>query len=73
MTTVNEIFDEVNRRLADPAKAGTTSASYRFDLSGDDGGSCGWYFSAQAKSSSYTGLPCVRRWSVIVCTSCSLM
>ena len=39
MTTVNEIFDEVNRRLADPAKAGTTSASYRFDLSGDDGGS----------------------------------
>jgi putative sterol carrier protein len=38
VTTVNEIFDEVNRRMADPVKAGTTNAAYRFDLSGDDGG-----------------------------------
>jgi putative sterol carrier protein len=38
VTTVNEIFDEVNRRLADPAKVGTTSAAYQFDLSGEDGG-----------------------------------
>jgi putative sterol carrier protein len=39
VTTVNEIFDEVNRRLADPAKVGTTKAAYQFDLSGEDGGS----------------------------------
>jgi putative sterol carrier protein len=39
VTTVNEIFDEVNRRLADPAKVGSTNAAYQFDLSGDDGGS----------------------------------
>ena len=39
MTTATEIFDEVNRRLTDPAKAGTTNAIYQFDLSGDDGGS----------------------------------
>jgi putative sterol carrier protein len=38
VNTVHEIFDEVNRRLADPAKVGTTNAAYQFDLSGEDGG-----------------------------------
>ncbi|HYA01009.1 MAG TPA: SCP2 sterol-binding domain-containing protein [Candidatus Binatia bacterium] len=38
MPTVTELFDEINTRLADPAKAGTSVASYRFDLSGEDGG-----------------------------------
>ena len=38
MPTVTEIFDEVNRRLAEPGKAGSTTGAYQFDLSGDDGG-----------------------------------
>ena len=38
MPTVSEIFDEVNVRLADPAKVGTTNAAYQFDLSGEGGG-----------------------------------
>ena len=38
MPTPSEIFADVNARLADPAKVGTTKAVYRFDLSGDDGG-----------------------------------
>jgi putative sterol carrier protein len=38
MTTVTEIFDEINSRLTDPAKVGTTNAAYQFDLTGDDGG-----------------------------------
>jgi len=38
VATVTEIFDEINTRLADPAKVGTTNAVYQFDLSGDAGG-----------------------------------
>jgi putative sterol carrier protein len=36
--TVTEIFNEINSRLADPAKVGVTKATYRFDLSGEEGG-----------------------------------
>jgi len=38
VNTVTEIFDEVNSRLTDPAKVGSTNGAYQFDLSGDDGG-----------------------------------
>jgi putative sterol carrier protein len=39
VATPTDIFNEINSRLAtDPSKAGTTAATYRFDLSGEDGG-----------------------------------
>jgi putative sterol carrier protein len=38
VNSVTEIFDEVNRRLTDPAKVGSTTGAYLFNLSGDDGG-----------------------------------
>ena len=38
MATVTEIFDDINTRLTDPAKVGSTNAAFQFDLSGDDGG-----------------------------------
>ncbi|MGD0834141.1 MAG: SCP2 sterol-binding domain-containing protein [Candidatus Dormibacteria bacterium] len=39
MATPSDIFTEINQRLAaDPSKAGTGTAAYRFDLSGEDGG-----------------------------------
>jgi len=38
VTTVTEIFNEINSRLTDPAKVGSTNAAYQFDLAGDDGG-----------------------------------
>jgi putative sterol carrier protein len=37
--TVAEIFSEINNRLQDPSKVGSTKAAYQFDLGGDDGGS----------------------------------
>jgi len=39
VATPSDIFTEINQRLAaDPSKAGTGTAAYRFDLSGEDGG-----------------------------------
>ena len=38
MPTLTEIFAEINTRLADPAKVGSTKGAYRFELSGDGGG-----------------------------------
>ena len=39
MATPTDIFNEINNRLAsDEAMAGSTTAAYRFDLSGEGGG-----------------------------------
>ena len=39
MTTVNEVFSEIDTRLkADPAKVQDMNAEYKFDLSGDQSG-----------------------------------
>ena len=39
MPSPNEVFTEINNRLAaNPAKTAGLNASYAFDLSGDEGG-----------------------------------
>jgi putative sterol carrier protein len=39
MTTPDDIFTEINKRLqADPSKAAGSNAAYQFDLTGDNGG-----------------------------------